>query len=450
MAPELRLVPLRQLAELTLSSVDKKTREGERGVSLCNYMDVYSNAFIRAEYAFMSATASEREIQKCGLRRGDVVITKDSESFDDIGVPALVRDDVENLVCGYHLAILRPLDAAIDSTYLYYALQSPAVQQQFHSFANGVTRFGLRKNDIQRVRVAVPERSTQRAVGHILGTLDEKIELNRRTNRMLEEMSSALFQDWFVNFGPVRAKSPCSVPQTSPAVWNLFPDRLVDSGLGEIPNGWKTEKLSKHISMRRGISYKGDGLCSQKEGLPMHNLNSIYEGGGYKHEGIKYYRGEFRENHLLKAGDLIVANTEQGFERLLIGHAAIIPHNFGWKGLFSHHLYRIGIRAESHLTPVYCCHLINEPQFHSRVSGFSNGSTINMLPSDALEIPEIVVPPSELVRRFTTIAGEVLIRIGLLVGEAQALTELRDTLLRKLISGEIPIPDAEKVVESVA
>ena len=116
-------VSLSNLIDLRLSSVDKKTKANESGVRLCNYMDVYKNSFIHSEMEFMAATATQREIAKCSLVKGDVIITKDSEKHDDIGVPALVREDVPDLVCGYHLAILRPDQSIVDGTILrYYAL----------------------------------------------------------------------------------------------------------------------------------------------------------------------------------------------------------------------------------------------------------------------------------------------------------------------------------------
>ena len=238
-----RRVPLGQAAELTLSSVDKKVHAHEREVLLCNYMDVYSKRFIRYDLEFMTATATEREIQKCALRSGDVVITKDSESYDDIGVPALVRDDVSNLVCGYHLAILRPSQELVDGTYLFYALQTTDAQHQFHAYANGVTRFGLRRDDILRVEIPLPSLSEQRAIAHILGTLDDKIELNRRMNDTLEAMARALFKSWFVDFDPVRAKMEGRDPALPKHIADLFPDLFVDSELGEIPEGWEVKTL---------------------------------------------------------------------------------------------------------------------------------------------------------------------------------------------------------------
>ena len=201
-----RRTPLRELAELTLSSVDKKRKAGEHEVLLCNYLDVYNNPFIHQDINFMKATASEREIERCGLGIGDVVITKDSESYDDIGVPALVEENIDSLVCGYHLAILRPLTQLADCAYLFYALQSPDVQRQFHAYANGVTRFSLRKDDIHRVEVPAPALPRQHRIGSFLSALDHKAELNRRIAETLEAIIRALFRSWFVDFEPVRAK----------------------------------------------------------------------------------------------------------------------------------------------------------------------------------------------------------------------------------------------------
>ena len=229
---------LREIADVRLSSVDKKTKSGENPVRLCNYTDVYNNNFIKADMEFMPATGTDREIENCTLYTGDVVITKDSETDDDIGVPALVRENVPDLVCGYHLAILRPNPSKVDGTYLFYALGLNETQHQFHSYANGITRFGIRKADIGLVEIPLPLLPEQRAIAHILGTLDDKIELNRRMNQTLESMARAIFQDWFVDFGPVRAKLEGQDPYLAPELWNLFPDDLVDSELGKIPEGW--------------------------------------------------------------------------------------------------------------------------------------------------------------------------------------------------------------------
>lgn len=137
------------VADLRISGVDKKIDPSEIPVRLCNYTDVYYNNVVHAGLKFILGSAIKKEIDKCALYPGDVVITKDSEKHDDIGVPALVRDNVPDLICGYHLAILCPDPSVIDGSYLFYVLNSYRVQKQFHAYANGITRFGLRKTDIQ-------------------------------------------------------------------------------------------------------------------------------------------------------------------------------------------------------------------------------------------------------------------------------------------------------------
>ena len=285
------------------------------------------------------------------------------------------------------------------------------------------------------IPIVLPGISEQKAIAHILGTLDDKIELNRRMNQTLEAMARAIFQDWFVDFGPVRAKLEGREPYLPPELWDLFPDDLVDSELGEIPEGWDVKTLSSCIDVERGLSYKGSGLGST--GIPMHNLNSLYEGGGYKHDGIKYYNGDYRERHVTEPGDVLVANTEQGHDRLLIGFAAIVPDRSGHRGLFSHHLYRMRPKIHSGLSADFLCKLLNTEAMHDTVSGFATGTTVNMLPADALQIPGIVYPPVSVVTAYTAIAKTARRRQEHLYEESRTLAEQRDAFLPNLVSGEL-------------
>ena len=307
-----------------------------------------------------------------------------------------------------------------DPRFTYYFLKS----LDFSGYNSGSAQPSLNRNFIYRIPVCVPDPIEQRAIAGVLGALDDKIELNRRMNETLEALVQSLFKSWFVDFDAVRADG----------------GHFQDSAIGPIPKGWKVERFDKHISADRGLSYKGDGLRDDGTGLPMHNLNSVYEGGGYKHEGIKYYAGEYGERHLLQPGDMIVTNTEQGFDHLLIGHAAIVPKRYGTKGLFSHHIYRVRHKPTSPFSPHYLVELFNNRRWHYWISGFSNGTTINMLPKDALEMPLLVVPPDELVKKFTALAEAVHTKIEANLEESRMLAALRDALLPKLLSGELRVP----------
>ena len=276
----------------------------------------------------------------------------------------------------------------------------------FSSFSDKAAVPGLNRNHLHEATVRIPEAvAEQRAIAHVLATIDDKIELNRHLNATLEAMARALFRSWFLDFDPVQAKMKGRDPGLPKDIAALFPDRLVESELGEIPFGWPVESLADHFEAIKGVSYKGSGLTGERDGAPLHNLNSIPEGGGYKYEGIKFYSGEYAERHRVGPGDVIVANTEQGHDRLLIGYAAIVPRFFATNGIATHHIYRLRARPSGWFSTRFLVFLLNSTQMHDLVSGYANGTTVNMLPIDAVQRPSFVGPPAALVKAFDVLAS---------------------------------------------
>lgn len=152
---------IRNVADMRVSGVDKKTAENELPVRLCNYVDVYKNDSIHGDIPFMVATASEAEISRFRIRIGDVIITKDSEDWLDIGVPALVETEADDLVCAYHLALLRPKPDVMSGAFLFWQLLGPAARLQFSLSAAGVTRYGLGHGAIKAIPMIVPPLDVQ-------------------------------------------------------------------------------------------------------------------------------------------------------------------------------------------------------------------------------------------------------------------------------------------------
>jgi type I restriction enzyme, S subunit len=389
---------------------------------------------------------SESTIQRRTLRPDDILLeTAGGSPSRPTGRSLLITERLLSSLdlpatCASFARFLRVDPSKAVPQYIYWHLQYlyASGQMEEHQVQHtGVARFQYTKF-AETEQIPLPAPDEQRAIAHILGTLDDKIELNRRMNETLEAMARALFKSWFVDFDPVRAKSEGRDPGLPKPLADLFPDSFEDSELGEVPKGWRVLPLAECVDAARGLSYKGSGLSDS--GLPMHNLNSIYEGGGYKHEGIKHYEGDYRPHHVARAGDLIVANTEQGHNRLLIGYAAIVPAGFDGENLFSHHIYRVRPRSSSGLTSHYLCHLLNTSVMHDTVSGYANGTTVNMLPIDGLQSPLVVVPPSVIVRAFDGFAEAARKRHGEMMDESSTLSTLRDTLLPKLISGELRVP----------
>src|SRR5680860_1068128 len=162
--PHWEMKRLKQVSKIRLSNVDKLIQDGEEPVLLCNYVDVYKNDFITDRLTFMSATASSQEIEDFTVQQGDVLITKDSEAWNDIGVPAVVASELPGVLCGYHLAMIRPNKCKLNGEYLMRALSAPLIATQFHTSANGITRYGISLPDIKGASSPVPPLDEQATI----------------------------------------------------------------------------------------------------------------------------------------------------------------------------------------------------------------------------------------------------------------------------------------------
>ena len=230
---------LRTVAEMRVSNVDKHTREDEVPVRLCNYVDVYKHDRITPAMPFMTATASRDEIERFRLERDDVLITKDSEAWDDIGVPALVTEAADDLLSGYHLALLRPLKEILGA-YLARTLQSKEVAYQFHIRANGVTRYGLTHTGIKSVCIPFPPPQEQAAIVRYLDYADRRIRRYVRAKRnliaLLEEEKQAV-----INRAVTCGLDPNVPLKPSGVEW-----------LGDVPAHWEVTALRHRYSQSLG------------------------------------------------------------------------------------------------------------------------------------------------------------------------------------------------------
>jgi type I restriction enzyme S subunit len=273
------------------------------------------------------------------------------------------------------------------------------------SSATGSTFPNISRSQLETLEVQIPPLAEQKAIAAVLSSLDDKIDLLHRQNKTLEAMGEVLFREWFVE--------------------------------GE-KKGWQKCQIGELVEVMRGLSYKGAGLSNEGEGIPMHNLNSVYEGGGYKYEGIKYYSGEFKERHLIYPGDIIITNTEQGHEMLLIGFPAIVPKCFGTKGILSQHVYRLNI-FDDRITNQFLFYLLMTFDVREQIIGATNGSTVNMLPKDGIEWANFYLPPKEKIIEFSGIVQKFWDKKETNQAQIQTLEQLRDTLLPKLMSGEVRV-----------
>lgn len=222
---------LKSITEISLSNVDKKTEEGQEPVLLCNYVDAYKNEYITPDMDFMAATATSEQVRRFALRGGDVLITKDSESWNDIAVPSCVVEDMPDVLCGYHLALIRHSGMESVGRYLARAIAAVGLRDQFWVSANGITRYGLTGDSISTALLPVPPPDEQRAIADFLdretAKIDTLVEKKERLIQLLKEKRTAL-----ITHAVTKGLAP-NVP-------------MKDSGiewLGEIPAHWETTSV---------------------------------------------------------------------------------------------------------------------------------------------------------------------------------------------------------------
>jgi type I restriction enzyme S subunit len=190
---------LKNYSELRISSVDKHIYEYERQVIVCNYTDVYYNEFITNELELRKGSCSEDEYNKFKLNKGDVIITKDSESPMDIGVPSLVNDDFENVVCGYHLSIIKPLKNKLIGGFLFRQLQTKRIRSYYEICSNGITRFGLGKSSVLETPLIIPPIQEQEQIVEYLDKhtkeIDDLVSMEQKKIELLKEYRQSLISE---------------------------------------------------------------------------------------------------------------------------------------------------------------------------------------------------------------------------------------------------------------
>jgi type I restriction enzyme S subunit len=266
---EWRVAPLREIADIRVSNVDKKAAPGEAPFRLCNYMDVYANDYIRTDLPFMEATATAAEIQRFGVQHGDVMITNDSETPDDIGIPAVVMDQIEGLVCGYHLAQIRPNRALVDPVYLAKQLALPETAAYFARRAAGSTRYGLSNRTIAEVPIRLAPLWQQRWVAEVLSRLDDSIERTQALIEKHQQIKAGLVEDLFTRgltsngeFRPKRSDAPTQYSATE---------------LGWLPKEWSVEGVNACGEVKLGRQRSPD-QHSRRWPMPYLRVANVFDG----------------------------------------------------------------------------------------------------------------------------------------------------------------------------
>ena len=232
---------LEDVADVKLSNVDKKVKTGEKEIRLCNYTDVYKNTYIDKNRAvnFMIASCNEKEFEKFLLKKGQVSITKDSEKANDIGVSTYIEEDFQDVVLGYHLALITPYKEKLDGKYLNYWFNTSQAKRYFENNVGGSgQRFTLPLDVILSTPLFLPNIENQKKISSILFSLDKKIQLLHQINDNLAELAKTIYDYWFVQF---------DFPDENGKPYKTSGGKMVYNDIlkREIPEGWEVKKLGE-------------------------------------------------------------------------------------------------------------------------------------------------------------------------------------------------------------
>jgi len=297
---ELTKVKLSDVARVEISGVDKKSKPGQKSVRLCNFVDVYHNWAITQDMrdSFMEATASDKEIEALSIKKGQVAFTKDSETRDDIGIPTYIADDFDDVVLGYHNALITPDERKLNGKYLNAFMHSSYIQKYFENNASGSgQRYTLSNDTVNSIPILLPTIKEQEKIGNLFSFIDRKIALNKKMNQKLEAMAKRLYDYWFVQYDfPDKNGHPYKTTG-GPMTYNPTLKR-------EIPAGWEVKKCSEICRILTGKEdanfASGNGkfkffTCSSEPSLCD---KAAFEGhavliAGNGDFNVKHYSGKF-------------------------------------------------------------------------------------------------------------------------------------------------------------
>jgi type I restriction enzyme S subunit len=422
------------LNEGTRNGIYKKKEFHGSGDKIVNMGELF--AFPRLfSVAMKRVELSKIEQPKFRLEVGDLLFARRSLVAEGAGKCCIVCELNESTVFESSIIRARPNKKIADSFYLYYLFCSPYGRYILETIRRQVAVSGITGADLSQLPIPLPPLPEQKAIAHILGTLDDKIELNQKMNQTLEAMARAIFKSWFVDFDPVRAKMEGKQPVgMDTATADLFPDSFEESALGLIPKGWRVGTVGDITeNLRRSV--KPDNITPDTpyiglEHMPRRNITLSEWGAADDINSNKY---EFYQ------GEILFGKLRPYFHKV-----GVAPLN----GICSTDILVINSKSSGWFS--FDLSTISTDDFINYTDIISTGTRMPRTNWKDMSMYEIVIPPFKIAQALNQNVLRFVNKIHSNVFESRTLANIRDTLLPKLMSGEIRVKEAETMVEEVA
>ena len=422
---EFKKYKLGEIADVIVSTVDKKSKAGQKVVRLCNFVDVYKNWAITHDLydGFMVATASDVEIERFTIKKGQVAFTKDSETRDDIGIATYIADDFEDVVLGYHTALITPHEDIILGKYLNAFLHSKYILKYFELNATGSgMRYTLSQDTINNIPVLVPSLEEQNRIGNFFSSIDKKICCNQKAASELETAAKQIYDYWFVQFDFPNENGKPYKTSGGKMVWNEILKR-------EIPEGWLVATLDQLGSFRNGINY---------------SINEV----GDKEYRIVNVRNITSSTILLNVHELdhITLNTSNA-EKYIISNTDILLARSGTPGATR-------VLPSEATNVIFCgfiiCFTLKQLEYkpyltyrlkelENITNGQSNGSILNNISQDVLKRQYSIIPPLDVINKWNSIIQPIWDYLSTIMNDNNCTLVLKNEILPLLMNGQAKI-----------
>ena len=393
------------------------------GVIVLRSKNIRNGRLDLSEPSYTSEKDYAQRTKRATPRPGDLVFTREAPMGEVCMIPAGLR-----CCLGQRMVLLRPHSATVDPRYLLYAVQSERVQQEIRQHdGTGSTVSNLRISLLKALRIPSHRLSDQRAIAHVLGTLDDRIELNRRMNATLEAVARALFKSWFVNFDPVRAKMEGRDPGLPKDIVDVFPDRLVYSELGEMPEGWLLKPLDSVAHFQNGLALQKFRPTQSEARLPVVKIAQLRSGVANSGE---WASASIRPECIIENGDVVFSWSG----------SLLVQTWCGGRAALNQHLFKV--TSERYPKWFYLHSILSHFRDFQRIAK-DKATTMGHIRRHHLTDALCVVPPDDAIARASDVFAGLLERQVASEVQRRTLGTVRDALLPKLISGEVRVHHSE-------
>lgn len=425
----MQTAPLASLCSLIVDCPHSTPTWTDSGVIVLRSNNIRGGRLNLSSVSYTTEEHYQDRIRRATPTEGDIVITREAPMGEVAMIPKGLR-----ACLGQRMVLLRPNLARVNPSYLLFALQSEPVQTQiFWHEGTGSTVSNLRIPALEALNIPVVPLDQQRVIAHILGTLDDKIDLNRRQNETLEAMGRALFKSWFVDFDPVRTKIEGGPSQFPGAAANLFPDSFITTNQRLVPEGWGVRSFASTVEILGGGTPKTSVPDYWGGDIPWFSVVDAPSDSDVwvvdTEKKITSLGVENSSTQVLPVGTTIIS------ARGTVGRVALV----GVPMAMNQSCY--GLRGLWDTTGSYTYFSVRE--LVSSLKQRAHGSVFDTITRATLDGVEVVVPPEEVIHSFERLTSDALGKIRSNLLESASLSKLRDLLLPRLLSGALDIAAAK-------